>query len=212
MYYECVTLISGIVCKLYYDIADNKNFNNYKKNKIFMEILKGLHFITFTTISIDYPLFFYLTVVVHIIQYIMDKGAFYKPYEKSVLYSFSILFLLLDYKKINISFNLSDVSFYIVFSCICIVENLLIYKEEICLNKLLLRIVGIIYILFHLLFVKYNDKTIICLIFYAIGYLLVSIMVQYYSLFIVPKNKLSNKIKIEKKIKKEKKIKNKEKN
>ena len=31
---------------------------------------------------------------------------------------------------------------------ICIVENLLIYKEEICLNKLLLRIVGIIYILF----------------------------------------------------------------
>ena len=215
MYYEFLSLIAGIVCKIYDDIQDNKNFHNYKKNKFLLELLKGIHFITFTTISIDKPLFFFVTVMIIIIQYITNKlslqyltneNSFYKPYENSILYSFSILFLLVDYKKINLNFNMEDYCL-IIYLIICIFfEHLLIYKKEICLNKLLIRLVSVIFLLVSLLFINYNDKTIKYLIIYASGYLLVSIMVQYYSLFIVPKNKISIEIsnKIKKKIKKNK--------
>jgi hypothetical protein len=183
MYYELISLIAGIVCKLYDDIYDNKRFRNYKNNKVLLETLKGLHFITFTIVSIKEPIFFYLNVIINVLHYISNSSSFLKPYENSLFYSLSIIFLLIDYTKIKWTFNITDI---LLFGSLCnmgFVEPFLIQKE-ISIYKLIHRIIGVSCLLLALFFVKYSSDAITYISIYFIGYFFISILVQYYSLFI----------------------------
>ena len=54
--------IAGFVNKLYDDLVDNKCLKPYK-NKFVMELLKGLHYITLTAVSLQNPLFFIFGII-----------------------------------------------------------------------------------------------------------------------------------------------------
>ena len=55
---DIFSFIGGFSAKLYDDINDNIYFTDFKKNIFLMELLKGLHYITFTSVGLQDPLFF----------------------------------------------------------------------------------------------------------------------------------------------------------
>jgi hypothetical protein len=108
-----LALLAGIVIKLYDDLDDN-NFLQKFRNSTLMEFIKGLHYIIFTSLSIEEPMFFIIQYLSNILHCFGNKGAYSKPYDNSVLYSFLLLFIIIDYKKIT-SFCLSDKLISIIF-------------------------------------------------------------------------------------------------
>jgi hypothetical protein len=52
-----LAIIAGLFAKLYDDIYDNEKLIEYK-TEFNLEFLKGIHYITFTTICLSEPLFF----------------------------------------------------------------------------------------------------------------------------------------------------------
>ena len=67
----------------------------------FMEFLKGIHYISLTSISIKEPLFFIIFCIAIVLNYFGNREEYSDPYERSLLYSFLLLFFILDYKKIT---------------------------------------------------------------------------------------------------------------
>ena len=55
-----LSLLAGMSTKLYDDLTDNHLLKSFK-NDTFMEYLKGIQYISFTTVSIDDPLFFIIS-------------------------------------------------------------------------------------------------------------------------------------------------------
>ena len=51
-----LSCLAGTSCKLYDDLSDNPFLQQFK-NDTFMEFLKGIHYISFTALSIDEPIF-----------------------------------------------------------------------------------------------------------------------------------------------------------
>ena len=103
--------IAGFACKLYDDIYDNEKLVEYK-TEFNLEFLKGIHYITFITICLSEPLFFIIQVIINNLHNLSNKFAFAPPYEHSLLYSFLILFFIIDYKKI--SMTLYDLAPFII--------------------------------------------------------------------------------------------------
>lgn len=90
--------MGGFVCKLYDDLNDNKCLSVFK-NDILMEMLKGLHYISFTLTSLEEPLFFCFHYFANYLHSLNNKKAFNKPYENSVIFSFLLLIFVIDFKK-----------------------------------------------------------------------------------------------------------------
>jgi len=72
--YFSLAVFLGIICKVYDDIGDNNlysYFNISKENEpYFNEIMKGLFIISYTVLSIDYPLFLIIFTLICLGQYI----------------------------------------------------------------------------------------------------------------------------------------------
>ena len=204
--YLFMSFLGGFVCKLYDDLKDNALLFHFK-NEVIMEMLKGLHYISFTLVSLEEPLFFCFHYFGNYLHHLNNKKAFSEPYEKSLFFSFLLLLLALDIKKVN-QFTFNDLITICLFMCAMIIEPLII-NSEYSFRKLLCRIFYLVFA--SVLCVLPNISTVsLYPILYMVGYLALSAIVQCYSLFIHKKN--PEKIKTKRKNKDKDKDKDKDKN
>ena len=175
-----IALLGGAAAKLYDDIEDN-NFLQKHRNRTLMEILKGIHYILFISLSIEEPLFFIIQYLCNILHHFGNKEAYNKPYEHSLLYSFVLLFFIIDYKKIT-NFCISDKLISIIGIIFFAIEPLFGFDttSEYSFSKMICRVIGMIVITIQYYFSRSNS--IKYFITYFMGYVVVSILVQCYSL------------------------------
>ena len=189
--YLFIVFFSGVVCKLYDDLKDNKTLLIFK-NDVLMEMLKGLHYIAFTTVSLEEPLFYCFQVIGNIFHRFNNKSGYNEPYEKSVFFSFLLLLLVLDFNKIKqLTFN--DFACTVVFITTLLSEPL-VFKTEYSIVKFIYRFFVVMFTsAFTLYFIKSISNSVLCLLFYYLGYLLLSVCIQYYSVFIYKEENKENK-------------------
>jgi hypothetical protein len=197
--YILCALIAGGANKIYDDIEDNFRLEQFKTAHN-MEMLKGIHYVTFTILGIAYPLFFIITYGTIFMNKITTPSSYVLPYENSLFYSFALIFLFLDYSKI---FRFSNIDFYyIVIICIAVafgeVYNDIALKfvnkfynfkycdlliaHEVSHFKLIVRFSSIIALI---IYCYYSTSSVIksCAL-YIIAYAFVSCCTQFYSLYI----------------------------
>lgn len=190
LYLKILSFLSGLVAKLYDDLKDNERLLIFK-NDFLMELLKGLHYIFFTLISSVEPTFFIIEYIANFINSLGNSDAWKNPYEKSLLFSFLTLFLVIDYNKI-ISLNKYDYFLITLFFLFMFLEPMYI-TEEYSFYKLIIRSFFVLLSLFaSTLFILFSDVT-VCICLYGSGYFFSSIFAQYYSLFIYNKKDDINK-------------------
>jgi hypothetical protein len=185
LFYHLIAIIAGIFCKLYDDFEDNNYFIDFKNNKFLMEFLKGMHYILFTPLTLYNNLFYLLVVSIILFAYNGDNSSFNNPYEKSLLQSYLLIFLLIDYKKLfnelTTSFNL-----YILDSLLLLLMGVGSFIE----SKIITNEVGLIKMLGRynvclLCFLAYyfcNTETIKIMACYSFGYCVSSAYIQYMTL------------------------------
>jgi hypothetical protein len=186
MKYEMLSLLAGVSCKLYDDLEDNELLSSFKTPFI-LEVLKGFHYVLFTCVSLHSAVFFYFNYFLNFLHLLTNKNAYSNPYEKSVIFSFGILFFILNKSEVSVDFNIHD-SVTFLFGCLLMYTEHLICPDEISTKKLLCRV--IFFILFPLgtLWLSWVQSPAIkysC--WYQIGYGIISVIVQYYSLFVCKK-------------------------
>jgi len=177
-----LAFLSGSVCKLYDDLDDNIYLKRLKEPML-MEALKGIHYICGTALSVLDPLFFIISYIGNFLHNLKNNESFKKPYEASLLYSCFIMFFVIDYKKIE---------YITLLDCFCIIWFLfwmfmepLLKFPEVSYNKFYFRVIGVILTIFGY-FITYS-ATFKNIMIYVLGYGLVSLYVQYYSLNILTK-------------------------
>ena len=178
--FSLIALLGGASAKLYDDLEDNMLLQKHR-NRTLMEILKGIHFISFISLSIEEPLFFIIQYLCNILHHFGNKEAYNKPYEHSLLYSFVLLFFIIDYKKIT-NFCISDKLISIIGIIFFAIEPLFGFDttSEYSFSKMICRVIGMIVITIQYYFSRSNS--IKYFITYFMGYVVVSILVQCYSL------------------------------
>jgi len=205
----CLSILGGASCKLFDELEDNIYLKQLKDPSV-MEGLKGLHYMAYSVVSILDPLFFIIGYAANFAHFLTNKNGFINPYERSIMYSYLLLFFIIDYKQIS---HLSLLDYWIFFWMLywMAMEPIMGFGE-ISYFKLYTRTVAL-FVLWIICFFS-QSKSVINVLCYLIGYIFVSVSVQYYSLKemekekkINLKNKKGKKIKI--KNKKVKKIKNK---
>lgn len=207
--YLFVAIFAGIVCKLYDDLEDNYILEKFK-NSTFMEYLKGIHYICITALGIQDPLFFIFFYLGNFCNYLSNPLAFNQPYEYSLIFSFLLLVVLLDYTKIT---YLHIFDYFLIFILLLInfvepiferflknseldkdiVEDINTEKEkekkEFSYNKLYTRIV---FVMLSILYCFLSQSSTTLFIYtYFTGYFFISSLIQYYSLY-VTKNIIKN--------------------
>jgi hypothetical protein len=146
-----------------------------------MEFLKGIHYILFMSLSIEEPLFFLFSYLLNILHSFGNKESYNKPYEHSLLYSFVLLFFIVDYKKIT-SLCLFDKLLIISGILMAALEPLIgpAVKDEYSFAKMICRVILMVFQIILCCFIRSNGLK------YAtielIGYLFISVLVQLYSL------------------------------
>jgi hypothetical protein len=180
--YSLIALLAGAAAKLYDDLEDN-NFLQKFRNSTLMEFLKGLHYISFTALSVEEPMFFVLNYLYNILHSFGNKEGYSKPYEHSLLYSFLLLFIIIDYKKIT-SFCLIDKLIILAGILMSGLEPLVFNFDskdsEYSFGKMKGRIITMILQIIICYFSISNTTKYITS--YIIGYLFISVLVQLYSL------------------------------
>lgn len=190
LYLKILSFFCGFVCKLYDDLKDNERLLLFK-NDFSMEFLKGLHYIFFTLISLVEPTFFIIEYIVNLLNSLGNNEAWKNPYEKSLLFSFLTLFLVIDYNKIKF-LNKYDYFLILLFFIFMFLEPMY-YTEEYSFSKLIIRSFFVLLSLFaSIFFILLTDAT-VCILLYGSGYFLSSIFAQYYSLFKYKKKDEVNK-------------------
>jgi hypothetical protein len=179
--YSLIALLAGAAAKLYDDLDDNNLLQKFR-NSTLMEFLKGLHYISFITVSIEEPMFFIIQYVMNIAQCFANKEGYSKPYEHSLLYSFLLLFIIIDYKKITSS-CIIDILQSIIFILGMIIEpiamKILCENSEYSFIKLIFRCFLILCMAILIYFFTKSNSYILV---YYIGYMFISVLVQFYSL------------------------------
>jgi hypothetical protein len=183
-----ISFLGGLTNKLYDDLNDNCILNHFR-NDIFLEYLKGIHFISFTSVSIEDPLFFIFLYTVLIVNRYTNCDAYTEPYEKSLFYSFLLIFVILDYTKIT-NIGLFDKISLIMFCITMGSEPVCVKNIEHSFLKLITRIIGLIGTTLICLFGTYNTTKHV--FSYCAGYYLMSVLVQYYSL--INNEKITNNV------------------
>ncbi len=189
---------------MYDDLNDNPLLYKFK-HKTFMEFLKGVHFISFTAISIHDPLFFIISYVANFLHYLGNQEGYHAAYEHSLIYSFMLLFFILDYRKIT-TMNRID-TLLIVGVCVTLLLEPILMRyffknSEFSHQKMIIRILLCILTMFT--YGMATSSTVHHLFTYFIGYGVFSVIVQYYSLMKEKIKKEKGKIKGKGKGKKEK--------
>jgi hypothetical protein len=127
----------------------------------------------------------------------LTPSSFELPYEKSLFYSFALLFLFLDYSKMYAIAN--DEYYFITVSILCVAieevydyiskrlnknePNVTLLTEDVSHKKLWFRIALVASLLIWYLKCDLSSN-LQCFIFYYIAYFVVSCCVQFYSLYI----------------------------
>lgn len=199
-----ISLLGGLSVKVYDDLNDNIILQNFR-NDTLMEFLKGFHFISFTAISIEEPLFFIISYFGNLMNYLANNEAFSEPYEHSILYSFLLLFIILDYKKITDICLLDK----LLMICMCstmfmepIIMHYFFQNSEFSIQKMIIRSLLLICVIVYCFLSE--SRALKYVFSYFIGYFTFSVLVQYYSLITV---KEEDKAKEEDKVKEEDKAK-----
>jgi len=186
MKYELLSLFAGISCKLYDDLEDNEVLALFK-NPFILEVLKGFHYVLFTCISLQNSAFFYFNYFLNFLHLLTNKFAYSNPYDKSVFFTFGILFFILNKSEMPVDFNLYDLMAFL-FGCLLMYTEHLICPDEVSIKKLLCRVIFFIGFPLGTLWMSWIQSPAIkysC--WYQIGYGIISVMVQYYSLFVAEK-------------------------
>ena len=180
-----ISLLAGLSVKVYDDLNDNIILQKIR-NDTLMEFLKGFHFISFTAISIEEPLFFIISYFANLMNYMGNNEAYSDPYEHSLLYSFMLLFIILDYKKIRDICLLDK----LLILCMCstmfmepIIMHYCFQNSEFSFHKMIIRSILLINVIVFC-FLS-NSRASKYVFSYCIGYFSFSVLVQYYSLLIV---------------------------
>jgi hypothetical protein len=178
--YSLIALLAGVAKKLYDDLEDN-NFLQKFRNNTLMEFLKGIHYIAFTATSVEEPMFFIVQYFCNIVHSFGNKEGYSKPYDNSVLYSFLLLFIIIDYKKIT-SLHLSDKLISIFYVFLFAIEPLIGSGTtvEYSFTKMIGRVSNMIIHIILCYFIRSNSLKYITV--YFIGYSFISVLVQLYSL------------------------------
>jgi hypothetical protein len=168
---------AGLSCKLYDDFVDNPLLQPYA-NPVFMEYLKGMHYILGTTVALHEPMYFVILYAANLLHYTFSPSSYDLPYEKSTLYSF--FFLLLILKSFQIDFSTLDYWFTAAYVLGHMLDPFIVAKD-VSLFKMCVRFCWLCCSLFYTL---YSESNIIRLCYmYISGYLTASIAVQAYSLY-----------------------------
>lgn len=206
--YQALSLLAGISCKLYDDIQDNPNLLSLN-NSYINEMLKAVHYILVSIISIYYPWFYVLLSSLHVSQYgeaiyniIKNKewksSSYENPYEFIGLLTYIILFGIILYPRYTANINYK--SDYIILAITLIAS----FAESVSTNektheysykKLITRIALCIFILILSFVIEKSQDTKI-FILYILGYLLLSVVVQAYSLYRDRRETSKNKAKV----------------
>jgi len=198
-----LAFLSGSVCKLYDDLDDNIYLKRFKEPTL-MEILKGFHYICGTALSVLDPLFFIISYIGNFLHNLKNNESFKKPYEESLLYSCFIMFFVIDYKKIG-CLTFLDYFCIIWFLFWMFMEPLLNFPE-VSYSKLYFRIIGVILTVFGYFIT--HSATFKNVMVYVLGYGLISLYIQYYSLKQLTTIQNNKKLKTDKNIKIKTKTKN----
>lgn len=187
MKYELLSLFAGICCKLYDDLDDNELLS-WLKTPFIMELLKGLHYVSFTCISLHNAAFFYFNYFTNLLHSVFNSIAFSKPYERSLWFTLGLLFFIVN--PIESSFHLGFIDkLYIFSTSSTMLLEPLFCTDDISTYKFVFRSLLIFgNLVIYFLFNTQLSDFVKCIIFYAVGYVLVSSIVQYYSLFVANKN------------------------
>jgi hypothetical protein len=184
-----VPLLAGFSAKWYDDLSDNEKLGVFK-NETLIEFLKGAHYICFTIMSINDPLWFIFFYILNIILCTSDSKAYKKPYEMSLFFSLGLLFILINYNNIKL-LDLYEYIILIGLPCGFFIEPIII-NVEYSIFKLIVRIFGFL-IFLGLLFIFPNmSNTLSYTCLYFIGYCMLSILIQIYSIFIYKKEEVKN--------------------
>jgi len=195
------SFLGGISCKVYDDLTDNypelsKIFNI---SDILLEFLKGIHYIFFTIVSIDNPLFFinlYMECVTH--HFGNDK-AFNRPYEISLFFSFGLLFFFINYKKIE---TIHWAEYVILFILLCgLLFESPIIKAEFSVIKFISRLFGTFFFISLLCLFPNMSISMKYILIYFLGYTLMSAITQFYLVFIYKKEEVKNLTKTKEEVK-----------
>jgi Skp family chaperone for outer membrane proteins len=179
--YYIASFIAGLVAKMYDDISDNEKLYKFK-NEFLLELLKGIHYIFFTIISLKEPFFLLISLLANVLNLLSNYQAFNKPYEFSLVSLFLLVFFI-DYTNVNF-INYINVIKKCIYFCLALFLEPYFIKEEVSVMKLCVRTIVLIYCIFFSLFLDSNEPFDIYLLFYIIGYILFSVIVQFYSLYI----------------------------
>jgi hypothetical protein len=181
---DIFSFIGGFSAKLYDDIEDNVYFSDFKKNKFLMELLKGLHYVSFMTVGMTDNLFYFISYIANLFNLIGNNHAYSNPYEHSLIYTFSVGLLALNYTKIYESIKLIKLysinTFGILFFIGFMVIEPLFLNSEVSLLKLCFRVSSSLICLF--LYLMCDMPTLKNIFIYCFGYLICSSGIQFISL------------------------------
>ena len=171
--------LGGLSAKLYDDIEDNEEFKELNKNIFLKELLKGFHYISFMSVGLTDNLFYLLSYIGNLLHSLKNEEAFKNPYENSLIYSFSLGLLLLNYRTIyeTITTINNYELFGILFFLLCMFIEPFFIKSEISLPKLCIRIFLLfLSVILYFICLCPTNKFIYL---YACGYMLASSCVQF---------------------------------
>ena len=181
MHYFIVAFFAGFVNKMHDDLSDNPLLEKFKSPTL-MEFLKGVHYILLTTVSLHNPVFFMLLYLIVSVNSLSDPNAWSGPYESSLLYAFSLIYVLVQYENLP-QLNVLDVCLMIAMLSFIVTEPHVIQQHiEFSIWKLIARVFflcGLLYMIVLPIF----TVTLKYIFAYYIGYCLLSVFSQYYSLY-----------------------------
>jgi hypothetical protein len=155
------------------------------------EILKGLHWILLTLLSINDFNFAVILYSVCFVNSFVNSKEWSTPYESSLIYLFPFLIILSFHSRSYI--KISDILLSIVFIISLILETIL-FTEESSYNKLKSRVSSFLLCILFLLGIHLYSFSlsfsIIKFLYYSIGYCILSSVFQAYKLFYTPTEKL----------------------
>ena len=184
LHYFLVAFFGGFANKAYDDLEDNPLLASFK-TPVCMEMLKGVHYVLFTTLALHQPVFFMLLYALTSIGSLVGPKSWICSYESSLPYSLALLYLLIDYTNLT-QLTLYDILMILVLISTNVLEPIFL-PEEYSMNKLIIRAHWVFVLFCNTLLPLFSEGT-KCLSAYYLGYFFCSTMVQYYSLFMVETN------------------------
>lgn len=181
---DIFSFIGGFSAKLYDDINDNIYFTDFKKNIFLMELLKGLHYVSFMSVGMTDNLFYFISYIANLLNLLANKDAFSNSYEKSLLYTFLLGLFALNYKKMYESIKSINLYSLNIFGVLLFMSFMfgepLILNSEVSLIKLCFRISSSFICLF--LYFMCDVPTFKFIFIYMAGYTICSSIIQFISL------------------------------